>query len=177
MSLRRLIPAIPLLLVACGAGAQQASISSGSTSAATVNPYVQKRSQAYTSFDNPYAPGGIYDPYRQQRPGGPDAATHKKLPMNTVKASGLGGISASSRSCGNGLNGGSGFGASTSSSALSRSTGRGAAGSRSSLGGTPRLGSAGSGCNGAGLAGINRSSMGNGASEIDLGQTGAKQHH
>lgn len=31
---------------------------------ATTSPYTQSRTQGYTSFDNPYAPGGIYDPYR-----------------------------------------------------------------------------------------------------------------
>jgi hypothetical protein len=33
----------------------------------SVSPYTQSRSQAYTSFDNPYAQGKIYDPYRFSR--------------------------------------------------------------------------------------------------------------
>lgn len=31
--------------------------------AAAASPYLQQRNQAYTSFDNPYSPGAIYNPY------------------------------------------------------------------------------------------------------------------
>ena len=36
-------------------------------SAGSASPYLQSRTRAYTSFDNPYAPGGAYDPYRSVR--------------------------------------------------------------------------------------------------------------
>jgi hypothetical protein len=65
MFARRLFSAITLLFAVCSAGAQQ-SISNGTTSAATISPYIQHRSSAYTSFDNPYAEGGVYD-YRQKK--------------------------------------------------------------------------------------------------------------
>lgn len=46
--------------------AQQSATGSGA-GAAAASPYAQQRSPAYTSFDNPYAPGGLYDPYRSNR--------------------------------------------------------------------------------------------------------------
>ena len=52
-------------LLAPVADAQQTS--QGSTNAAATSPYTQKQPQAYTSMDNPYAPGGIYDPYRSSK--------------------------------------------------------------------------------------------------------------
>lgn len=56
-------------LVALPAHAQQGATGlSGTGSLGGASPYTQKRPQAYTSFDNPYAPGGLYDPYKGSRP-------------------------------------------------------------------------------------------------------------
>jgi len=43
---------------------QGAGSMGGTASPYGTSPYAQQHSQGYTSFDNPYAPGGIYDPYR-----------------------------------------------------------------------------------------------------------------
>lgn len=52
-------------LAAVPAHAQQAGSGlSGASNPGAASPYIQQRSKANTSFDNPYAPGGIYDPYR-----------------------------------------------------------------------------------------------------------------
>lgn len=56
--------AVPFILAAV-------VLSSGAlaqTPATGTSPYTQSRTHAYTSFDNPYAPGGVYDPYRRTRP-------------------------------------------------------------------------------------------------------------
>jgi len=58
--LRLFLTTILIGLVTVSAHAQQA----GASSPAVASPHTQQRSKAYTSFDNPYAPGGIYDPYR-----------------------------------------------------------------------------------------------------------------
>lgn len=43
--------------------------------AAAASPYQQQRNQAYTSFDNPYAPGAIYNPYGHRKSGIQSATT------------------------------------------------------------------------------------------------------
>jgi len=110
MFLRRLFPAVPLLLAVSSAAAQQSSGSNAAPSAAKINPYLEQRSPAYTSFDNPYAPGGIYDPNRGQRPGSSSGLGKKRLSAARRSAShaessdsnGGGGASVSTMgSCGN----------------------------------------------------------------------------
>jgi hypothetical protein len=72
-------------LFAAGAGAQQTSQSVGGVDPAVVSPYTQKRAQGYTSFDNPYAAGGIYDPYRgsQITSSGAKGSPHSSVYANT----------------------------------------------------------------------------------------------
>ncbi len=57
---------VMLMFVLSGLVASAANAQAGGAGASSgaASPYTQQRSQAYTSFDNPYAPGGIYDPYR-----------------------------------------------------------------------------------------------------------------
>jgi hypothetical protein len=54
-------PTLGLLLALLSAAPAMAQQAPGST---TVDPYSLHRPPAYTSSDNPYAPGAIYDPYR-----------------------------------------------------------------------------------------------------------------
>jgi hypothetical protein len=63
---RLLLVTILAALFAAPIYAQQTGVA-GATNSASVSPYIQRRSQAYTSFDNPYAPGALYDPYRSSR--------------------------------------------------------------------------------------------------------------
>jgi hypothetical protein len=53
--------------VMAAANAHAQSSADDQLNPAAASPYKQQRSTAYTSFDNPYAPGGIYDPYRDSR--------------------------------------------------------------------------------------------------------------
>ncbi len=78
MFLRRLFPAIPLLFVfaVCSAGAQQTSFGNGTSSATSADPYAPRSSSGYTSSDNPYATGGLYDPYRTQQSATPPSSAN-----------------------------------------------------------------------------------------------------
>ena len=91
-------------LVAVPVSAQQTSTGiGGGASSAAASPYIQQRSKANTSFDNPYAPGGIYDPYRTSRP---REGQNLRLGSNS-KSAGLGGGQKPGRRSGSGLKSGS----------------------------------------------------------------------
>lgn len=76
-------------LVTVSVRAQQTSQSISGANPAEASPYTQKRTQGYTSFDNPYAAGGIYDPYRNSQM---TSAGAKGNPQSSAYANtGLGG--------------------------------------------------------------------------------------
>ena len=136
--------------VAVPSHAQQAGTGlAGSSNPSAASPYIQQRSQANTSFDNPYAPGGIYDPYRSSRmlPGGQNLGLQSKS-----KSAGLGGSSGSGLSSRSSLNSGS----DDSSNAKARSGGAGQCGGKSF--GSGSLASSGSGMNRPGGASLYSSS-------------------
>ncbi|WP_157572281.1 hypothetical protein [Nevskia soli] len=96
-------------LVAAAANAQGGGAIPGAAS-----PYTQQRSQAYTSFDNPYAPGGIYDPYRGSKSlsssqiGGPQSTAATSHKATRSKTSSLSSTQVTNPGSGSGESGSSG---------------------------------------------------------------------
>jgi hypothetical protein len=77
-----------LSLTAATAAAQQSSAGTAATPISP-NPYIQQRTQGTTSFDNPYAPGGIYDPYHGHNPSAPKGKPRTAAGTDATKRLGL----------------------------------------------------------------------------------------
>jgi hypothetical protein len=156
-------------LVTSAANAQAGGVGANPGAA---SPYKQQRSQAYTSFDNPYAPGGIYDPYRSSYSSNKLSSSHGGNLQSNVTAAFKAAESKKNRMNSTQMtNPGNGLGGGGSGGGLNGNGGGRSAGSMAKCG-SNRLG----GNSAAGGAGMSQTRSGMSGSSSNLGHCGSSAY-